>query len=47
MPSYSLPLQASAFAASIWAEHDPGIALQLAKQKTEEDEYRRKPFEMF
>jgi ubiquinol-cytochrome c reductase cytochrome b subunit len=26
-------------------KHDPGIALQLAKQKTEEDEYMRKPFE--
>jgi ubiquinol-cytochrome c reductase cytochrome b subunit len=25
--------------------HDPGIAQQLAKQKTEEDEYARKPFE--
>ena len=25
--------------------HDPGVAQQLAKQKTEEDEYARKPFE--
>jgi ubiquinol-cytochrome c reductase cytochrome b subunit len=25
--------------------HDPGVAQQLAKQKTEEDEYMRKPFE--
>ena len=26
-------------------KHDPGVAQQLAKQKTEEDEYMRKPFE--
>jgi ubiquinol-cytochrome c reductase cytochrome b subunit len=26
-------------------KHDPGIAQQLAKQRTEEDEYMRKPFE--
>jgi ubiquinol-cytochrome c reductase cytochrome b subunit len=26
-------------------KHDPGVAQQLAKQKTEEDEYTRKPFE--
>jgi mono/diheme cytochrome c family protein len=25
--------------------HDPGVAQQLAKQKTEEDEYMHKPFE--
>jgi ubiquinol-cytochrome c reductase cytochrome b subunit len=25
--------------------HDPGVAQQLAKQKTEEDEYMRKPFD--
>jgi mono/diheme cytochrome c family protein len=25
--------------------HDPGVVLQLAKQKAEEDEYARKPFE--
>lgn len=26
-------------------KHDPGVAQQLAKQKTEEEEYMRKPFE--
>ena len=26
-------------------KHDPGVAQQLAKQRTEEDEYMRKPFE--
>ena len=26
-------------------KHDPGVARQLAKQKTEEEEYMRKPFE--
>jgi ubiquinol-cytochrome c reductase cytochrome b subunit len=26
-------------------QHDPGVAQQLAKQKTEEEEYTRKPFE--
>ena len=26
-------------------KHDPGVAQQMAKQKTEEDEYMRKPFE--
>jgi quinol-cytochrome oxidoreductase complex cytochrome b subunit/mono/diheme cytochrome c family protein len=26
-------------------QHDPGVARQLARQKTEEDEYMRKPFE--
>jgi ubiquinol-cytochrome c reductase cytochrome b subunit len=26
-------------------KHDPGVAQQLAKQQTEEDEYARKPFE--
>ena len=26
-------------------QHDPGVAQQLARQKTEEDEYMRKPFE--
>jgi ubiquinol-cytochrome c reductase cytochrome b subunit len=26
-------------------KHDPGVAQQLAKQKTEEEEYTRKPFE--
>ena len=26
-------------------KHDPGVEQQLAKQKTEEDEYMRKPFE--
>src|SRR6202045_3633921 len=26
-------------------KHDPGVAQQLAKQKTKEDEYMRKPFE--